>query len=283
MVDAAEGRGEESSSLSNGTEIQRGRGRGRGRGRSRGRGGRGSKRGGGIITQDVVSNGNNNNTNDGPNLNTRRRKFAGKLTETDTEPARENKAEANNQNNVKGKAVLVEYNDLRSRLVAELSSGAYDCIICYSCVTTKRPIWSCSQCHSVLHLSCTQKWADSSVAKIEEQNSRQEDPLIRNKKGTWRCPGCQLAREQIPRQYLCWDGQVIDPIGGKGSPPHSCGKPCSKAKCLHGCAAGFCHPGPCPPCPISITRGCFCGSKQITLRCSQLRTTSNQSSSSSVS
>jgi len=187
---------------------------------------------------------------------------------------------SSSHNGTKAKAVPVEYNDMRSRLVAELSSGAYDCVVCYSCVTTRSPIWSCSQCYSVLHLTCVQKWADSSVAKVEEQNSRQEDPAIRNRKGTWRCPGCQFAREEVPRKYLCWDGQVKDPVSGKGSPPHSCGKPCSKGKCVHGCAAGVCHPGPCPPCPISITRGCFCGTQQITLRCSQLRPTTSQASSS---
>lgn len=169
--------------------------------------------------------------------------------------------------------LAIETSDLRSRLVLELSTGQYDCAICYSCVTTKSAIWSCQQCHSVLHLPCVKKWALSSVEKVEAQNAMQDDASMRSRKGTWRCPGCQLShtREQIPSLYRCWDGRMIDPQGKKGIPPHSCGKPCGKGKCMHGCAAGVCHPGPCPPCPITVTKGCFCGSQKVSLRCSQMQ------------
>lgn len=167
--------------------------------------------------------------------------------------------------------LAIETSDLRSRLVLELSTGQYDCAICYSCITTKSAVWACSQCHTVLHLPCVKRWARSSVEKVEEQNAMQDDAAMRARKGTWRCPGCQFAREQVPTVYRCWDGRVQDPVGGKGVPPHSCGKPCAKDRCMHGCAAGVCHPGPCPPCPITITRRCFCGAQQISLRCSQMQ------------
>ena len=247
------------------------------------RGGRGGKRGGSTAASSVATlesaptNGSQVPASDGHAVLGRRCKFASKLTEANGEAVEASVPSNGAMDKLTGP---VEYSDMRSRLVAELSSGAYDCVICYSCVTTRSPIWSCSQCYSVLHLPCVQRWAASSVAKVEEQNAMQEDPAIRERRGTWRCPGCQFARDEVPRTYLCWDGQTRDPVGGKGAPPHSCGRPCSRAKCTHGCAAGSCHPGPCPACPVSITRGCFCGSQQITLRCSQLRPSSAPSSSS---
>lgn len=166
----------------------------------------------------------------------------------------------------------IDYADLRSRLVAELRAGKYDCSICYSTVGNKAPIWSCSQCHTVLHLNCIKQWASSSVKAAEEQNAMQEDVRIRQRKGTWRCPGCQFAREEVPTVYLCWDGQVRSPSASSNIkiPPHSCGKTCSKAKCIHGCSAGVCHPGPCPPCPVTLHHRCFCGGKEVAVRCSQL-------------
>ena len=46
-----------------------------------------------------------------------------------------------------------EYTDLRSRIVTEISQGEYDCIICYNAIKRKHPIWSCTRCYAVLHLS----------------------------------------------------------------------------------------------------------------------------------
>ncbi len=162
----------------------------------------------------------------------------------------------------------VEYADLRSRLLAELSSGEYDCVICYSTVTTRQATWSCSQCYSVLHLPCVRKWAESSVKKAEEYNAMQEDPEIRNRRGTWRCPGCQYAREDVPKVYWCWCGRTQDPPGGRGANPHGCGQRCRCGRCAHGCADA-CHPGPCPPCAVTVSQQCFCGAKTIPMRCSQ--------------
>ncbi len=31
-----------------------------------------------------------------------------------------------------------------------------------------------------------------------------------------------------------------------------------------------CHPGPCPPCTLSVTQKCYCGKKSITTRCSTI-------------
>ncbi|GAK66096.1 uncharacterized protein PAN0_011d4318 [Moesziomyces antarcticus] len=149
-----------------------------------------------------------------PRVAARRQQFGGKLTGSSANaggaPASsaQQGAKASQNGRAKKPAVKVpavaepvEYADLRSRLLAELSSGEYDCVICYSTVTTRQATWSCSQCYSVLHLPCVRKWADSSVKKAEEHNAMQEDPEIRNRRGTWRCPGCQYAREDVPKIY----------------------------------------------------------------------------------
>ncbi|KAJ1022999.1 hypothetical protein NDA13_005048 [Ustilago tritici] len=205
-------------------------------------------------------------------LAARRQQFGGKLTggvndASNSKPAQNGRPR---KPAVKVPAVSepIEYADLRSRLLAELSSGEYDCLICYSTVTTRQATWSCSQCYSVLHLPCVRKWAESSVKKAEEHNATQEDPEIRNRRGTWRCPGCQYAREDVPKIYWCWCGRVQDPPGGRGANPHGCGQRCSRGKCTHGCADS-CHPGPCPPCAVTVSLQCFCGSKTIPMRCSQ--------------
>ncbi|SPO28106.1 related to Shuttle craft protein [Ustilago trichophora] len=211
-------------------------------------------------------------------LASRRQQFGGKLTGSATSgPSQPNTNGSKPSQNGKAKkpvvkapaiAEPVEYADLRSRLLAELSSGEYDCVICYSTVTTRQATWSCSQCYSVLHLPCVRKWAESSVKKAEEHNAMQEDPEIRNRRGTWRCPGCQYAREDVPKIYWCWCGRTQDPPGGRGANPHGCGQRCSRGKCAHGCADS-CHPGPCPPCAVTVSQQCFCGAKTIPMRCSQ--------------
>ncbi|SPO46872.1 related to Shuttle craft protein [Moesziomyces antarcticus] len=216
-----------------------------------------------------------------PRVAARRQQFGGKLTGSSANaggaPASsaQQGAKASQNGRAKKPAVKVpavaepvEYADLRSRLLAELSSGEYDCVICYSTVTTRQATWSCSQCYSVLHLPCVRKWADSSVKKAEEHNAMQEDPEIRNRRGTWRCPGCQYAREDVPKIYWCWCGRVQDPPGGRGANPHGCGQRCSRGKCAHGCADS-CHPGPCPPCAVTVSQKCFCGAQTIPMRCSQ--------------
>lgn len=199
----------------------------------------------------------------------RRRQFGGKITGGATEEQVSASAAGNAGASLD---VPVEYTDLRSRLVAELRSGEYDCSICYSGISQRASIWSCSQCYTVLHLVCVKQWASSSVKAAEEQNAMQEDVRIRERKGTWRCPGCQLAREDVPQLYKCWDGQAVDPRPPKNRsvPPHSCGNTCAKASCIHGCSAGLCHPGPCPPCPVTLHHQCFCGSSNVAVRCSQL-------------
>ncbi|KDN53167.1 hypothetical protein K437DRAFT_242616 [Tilletiaria anomala UBC 951] len=204
----------------------------------------------------------------------RRQKFGTKLTSSDkpTQPARRPPDPSS------AFPLRDDYPDLRSRLIAELSHGQYDCVICYSTVATRQPVWSCSQCSAVLHLNCAKQWAERSVKQMEEQNAMQENAEIRARRGTWRCPSCQYAREDVPHNYWCWCGRVMDPSPQNTPPgsvriPHGCGQKCTKGNCAHACTE-LCHPAACPPCPVTVSRRCFCGKKTVTIRCSQLTRTS---------
>ena len=50
--------------------------------------------------------------------------------------------------------------------------------------------------------------------------------------------------------------------------PHSCAQPCSRprAGCTHACPLP-CHPGPCPPCAVTIQAACFCKKEQHSAKC----------------
>eukprot|EP00795_Rhopilema_esculentum_P000964 gene964-10730_t len=56
----------------------------------------------------------------------------------------------------------------------------------------------------------------------------------------------------------------VDPEDPKFDPwtiPHSCGQKCAKMLtpiCGHECLL-LCHPGPCPPCPKTVSKKCHCG------------------------
>ena len=164
-----------------------------------------------------------------------------------------------------------EYTDLRSRIVTEISQGEYDCIICYNAIKRKHPIWSCTRCYAVLHLSCVRTWAERSVTQIKEQNALHQEASIRDMPGHWRCPGCQDVKHDVPRTYKCWCHRVSNPHPPSHGVPHSCGGRCKRGCKRHGCPANKCHPGPCPPCAATVEVACFCGKEpHMHVRCSQL-------------
>ncbi|KAE8228705.1 hypothetical protein CF326_g6355 [Tilletia indica] len=207
-----------------------------------------------------------------PTVSSRKRNFGGKITTGEAATTSRGGAD------VKGKGVaqayvppiIREYADLRSRLVAELGSGSYECSICYNTLTTRQPCWSCDQCYTVLHISCTKKWASTSVDQANAHLAMQEDPEMRARRGTWRCPGCQFAREDVPQAYWCWCGRVKEPQPRGGLNPHSCGQRCAKGSCPHGGCAEPCHPGPCAPCAVTVSKRCHCGKHTLPIRCSQI-------------
>ncbi|KAI0264607.1 hypothetical protein BC834DRAFT_244398 [Gloeopeniophorella convolvens] len=164
--------------------------------------------------------------------------------------------------------------DLTSTLTRALRTPPYpECMICFNPIRPEQPSWSCNpreekdaqSCWNTFHLKCIKPWAEKSVKAIEDAwRARGEE-----KKGEWRCPGCQSKREAVPRGYWCFCGSTQDPKPPRLSTPHSCGNACSRARtCGHPCSLP-CHPGPCPPCMITIQNPCHCGKDIISLVCSR--------------
>jgi transcriptional repressor NF-X1 len=96
--------------------------------------------------------------------------------------------------------------DLTSILTFSLSNPPFpECMICFNPIRPEQHTWSCSpseekeaqSCWNTFHLKCVQSWAGKSVKDMEEAwRARGEE-----KKGEWRCPGCQSKREIVPQRY----------------------------------------------------------------------------------
>jgi transcriptional repressor NF-X1 len=159
--------------------------------------------------------------------------------------------------------------DIASRIHEDVENGQYECAVCTNEVLRNSKIWSCRTCWSVFHLSCVKKWASSAGSTAaQQQNQDGQTPLPRQ----WRCPGCNLPKDDMPSQFTCWCEKEFNPQSLPGLPPFSCGQTCSRdhtlpKSCPHRCA-NTCHAGPCPPCPqMGPTQSCFCGRESVTRRC----------------
>ncbi|PGH03996.1 hypothetical protein AJ79_07229 [Helicocarpus griseus UAMH5409] len=159
--------------------------------------------------------------------------------------------------------------DIATRTHEDIANGFYECPICTSELARKSKVWSCSLCWTVFHLSCIKKWSsnEGSVMARPRQQEGHEDGQDHPRQ--WRCPGCNLPHDILPRMYTCWCEKETDPRPLPGLPPHSCGQTCSKARkgCPHPCDS-VCHAGPCPPCTaMGPTQFCFCGRQESTKKC----------------
>ncbi|KAH6671176.1 hypothetical protein B0J14DRAFT_595486 [Halenospora varia] len=157
--------------------------------------------------------------------------------------------------------------DIATRTHEDIANRQYECVICTNEVLPNSKIWTCKDCWSVLHLSCVKKWSKNEVSTIQQRASENgELPPPRQ----WRCPGCNLPKQELPDTYKCWCEKEIEPRSVAGLPPHSCGQTCSKPRaghCPHPCEL-VCHAGPCPPCShMGPTLSCFCGKEESTRRC----------------
>ncbi|XP_033761970.1 transcriptional repressor NF-X1-like [Pecten maximus] len=149
----------------------------------------------------------------------------------------------------------------RGVLIDQLTNNSYECMVCCETVRCQNAVWNCSNCFHVFHLRCVKKWARSSAAVDESEESG------------WRCPACQNKCDKFPSQYRCFCGKVRDPDFNRMEIPHSCGEMCSKKRadnCPHPCNI-LCHPGPCPPCNAVISRSCDCGKTTQTMKCSAMQ------------
>ncbi|KAF6208887.1 hypothetical protein GE061_014629 [Apolygus lucorum] len=145
--------------------------------------------------------------------------------------------------------------DQRERLTEQLYRGTLECLVCYDRIRQAERVWSCTNCHHVLHLGCIVKWVNSSTEATGGESG-------------WRCPACQNVTQNIPTEYRCMCGKVNDPQWVRGETPHCCGQVCGKRKyCPHGCTL-LCHPGACPPCCANVERSCGCGRTSRIVICS---------------
>eukprot|EP01018_Ginkgo_biloba_P000730 Gb_02007 [translate_table: standard] len=164
-------------------------------------------------------------------------------------------------------------------LLAASKSGAISCLICLERVRSIDPVWDCKTgCYAVFHLICIQKWArQASNLAAERAIARLSRDHFPSAAGTalensfWHCPKCRVdyPQSQIPRQYKCFCGKLVDPPNDPWITPHTCGEICGKPlqrNCGHECVL-LCHPGPCPPCPKLLQAKCFCGALSEVRRC----------------
>ncbi|CAI6341993.1 unnamed protein product [Periconia digitata] len=160
--------------------------------------------------------------------------------------------------------------DITTRTHEDIDNGHYECAICVETIKrTAKGVWSCRTCWTVFHLGCIKKWStNEGSAAARQQAPDGELPPPRQ----WRCPGCNLPKDELPRSFSCWCEKESDPKPLAGIPPFSCGQTCSRSrilpkKCPHPCPT-TCHAGPCPPCTqIGPTQHCFCSKKSMTRRC----------------
>lgn len=157
--------------------------------------------------------------------------------------------------------------DIATRTHEDIDHSQYECPICTSEVQRNSKVWSCHTCWTVFHLSCIKKWSTNQGSAATTQQP--EDGITPR---LWRCPGCNLPKETLPKSYTCWCEKETDPRSLPGLPPHSCGQSCGRErarKCPHPCAL-ICHAGPCPPCThVGPTQMCFCGRHDSTKQCSE--------------
>ena len=68
----------------------------------------------------------------------------------------------------------------------------------------------------------------------------------------------------------CFCNSTPDPKPPRLATPHSCGNSCSRSRetgCGHACPL-LCHPGPCPPCQVTLQIPCPCPRHQVVVfRC----------------
>ncbi|RWS25977.1 Protein shuttle craft-like protein [Leptotrombidium deliense] len=160
-----------------------------------------------------------------------------------------------------------EQNDESQREILEemLRKGEYECMVCCEEIRVHDSIWNCSNCYNIFHLKCIKQWALSNGSLSVQNTGQQNDG--------WRCPACQNIEMRVPTRYYCFCGKIRDPDLNHYLVPHSCGNVCrkkkitqSKNRCSHNCNIQ-CHPGPCPPCRVRVSKLCCCGRSMEKVKC----------------
>lgn len=118
----------------------------------------------------------------------------------------------------------------REQLIKDIENNSLECMICCDLIKNHQPVWSCTNCFHILHLTCIKTWIT---------NSKTES-------GEWRCVACQFLRLEPPRDYICFCGKQKYPAVNRNDLAHSCGEMCGRTdNCVdkvHKCYL-LCHPG----------------------------------------
>ena len=159
---------------------------------------------------------------------------------------------------------------LSQHLISRLLGQSYECCVCNELIASSAAVWSCSACFLLVHHRCIERWFNTKRAL---QGSLGGEVA-------WPCPGCLSQHTNRPAEYRCFCGKIVDPEPNPYITPHSCGQPCGKkrgggggsavtvasTRCVHPCTQP-CHPGPCAPCVVMLTRPCGCGRGSYQVRC----------------
>ncbi|KAL7274852.1 FKBP12-associated protein [Rhizina undulata] len=160
--------------------------------------------------------------------------------------------------------------DIITRIHKEISSGEYECMICFNTLNRRSKIWNCKCCWAVFHTGCINKWAKQGLENPPTRRIGMAEGEIPRR--SWRCPACNNPEEEVPDNYTCWCEKTVHPEISKYLPPHSCGQTCGKKRslpknCPHACDLQ-CHAGPCQPCTaLGPQQSCFCGKETSQRRC----------------
>ncbi|XP_059151561.1 NF-X1-type zinc finger protein NFXL1-like [Physella acuta] len=165
-----------------------------------------------------------------------------------------------------------EVHSAQEKLLHSFRSGTSACLVCIETIKKEEPIWSCSGCFCMFHITCIQKWVREGVY----QKQYSSGDFVTDKPTDnipWYCPKCrhEYSQRESPTKYYCFCGKEENPKFDPWLVPHSCGGVCGrklKPNCGHSCLL-LCHPGACPPCPSIVKSSCYCGkSAPKTVRCS---------------
>ncbi|KAH6900865.1 hypothetical protein BKA70DRAFT_1312767 [Coprinopsis sp. MPI-PUGE-AT-0042] len=114
-------------------------------------------------------------------------------------------------------------------------------------------------CWTPFHMGCIKSW---------QQRAARGEP---EKRGDWRCPGCQAKREIRAFCYRCFCGSVPEPQACSTFNPsllRTTVFSTSRKWVWPSLSSSLCHPGPCPPCQVTSHFKCYCPRKTVlSFRC----------------
>ena len=71
--------------------------------------------------------------------------------------------------------------DLRTKEALAQSLGSGSCLICIASIKKKDAIWSCRDCHCIMHLQCIQRWAQDSIFQQKRDAENESQPDLRSR------------------------------------------------------------------------------------------------------